>query len=97
MNGFLAEENVSSIADVIGWFQEAIAHFYPDSTYAKNLDPEVQSRAERRLFRPPTTGAQVTCPHCGAPHPNPGRMEEIFCFVCSRCGSAVEVAPPKVQ
>ena len=95
MNGFLAEENVSSIADVIGWFQEAIAHFYPDSTYAKNLDPEVHSRAERRLFRPPTTGAQVTCPHCGAPHSNPGRMEEIFFFVCSRCGLAVEVAPPK--
>ena len=29
MNGYLAEENVPSMADVIPWFQEAIAHFLP--------------------------------------------------------------------
>jgi hypothetical protein len=31
VNGYEAEENVRSIADVIPWFQEAIAHFYPNS------------------------------------------------------------------
>jgi hypothetical protein len=31
MNGFLVEENVSSIADIVPWLQEAIAHFYPVS------------------------------------------------------------------
>ena len=31
VNGYEAEENVQSIADVIPWFQEAIAHFYPNS------------------------------------------------------------------
>jgi hypothetical protein len=33
MNGFLAEEIVSSVADVLPWLQEAIAHFYPTSIY----------------------------------------------------------------
>jgi len=41
MNGYLAEENVRSVADVVAWLQEAIAHFYPSSTYAKALDEEV--------------------------------------------------------
>ena len=34
MNGFMAEENVASIAEIVPWLQEAIAHFYPVSTYA---------------------------------------------------------------
>jgi hypothetical protein len=34
MNGFMAEENVASIAEIVPWLQEAIAHFYPASTYA---------------------------------------------------------------
>jgi hypothetical protein len=33
-NGFMAEENVASIAEIVPWLQEAIAHFYPASTYA---------------------------------------------------------------
>jgi hypothetical protein len=32
MNGYLAEATVRSVADIIVWLQEAIAHFYPDST-----------------------------------------------------------------
>ena len=97
MNGFLAEENVSSIADVIGWFQEAIAHFYPNSTYAKGLDPKVHSRMARRLFRSPIFGARVTCPHCGASNANPERMEEVLCFVCLHCGTPVQIGPPQIQ
>jgi hypothetical protein len=31
MNGFLAEEVVNSVADILPWLQEAIAHFYPGS------------------------------------------------------------------
>ena len=51
----------------------------------------------RQIFAPPRTGARVTCPHCGAPSPNLGRMEEIIAFVCSHCGAGVEVEPPKIQ
>jgi len=35
MNGCLAEENVSSVAEILPWLQEAIAHFYPTSTYGR--------------------------------------------------------------
>ena len=62
INGYPAEENFLSMADIVPWLQEAIAHFYPDSTYAKSLDPQIRERAVRRLFRPPTSGAQVICP-----------------------------------
>jgi hypothetical protein len=95
MNGFLAEENVSSVADIIPWLREAIAHFYPDSTYAASLDPELKQRASQRLFHPPRIGATVICPHCGAAHASP--MDEVFAFVCPRCGNSVQVEPPKVQ
>jgi hypothetical protein len=97
MNGFLAEETVSSTADVVPWLQEAIAHFYPNSSYAASLPAEVRERAAKRLFLPPTTGAQVICPHCGAPHAAPPGMEEPMQFVCVHCGNSVEVASPKVQ
>ena len=96
MNGYLAEENVQSMAEVVPWFQEAIAHFYPDSTYAKGLDPAIKVRAAHRLFQPPTTGARVTCPHCGALNPTHGSMEYVL-FVCFRCGAKVEIEPPKVN
>jgi hypothetical protein len=72
MNGYLAEENVNSVAQLLPWLQEAIAHFYPDSAYARSLDREVLERAMRRIFLPPRAGAQVRCPHCGAPYANPG-------------------------
>jgi DNA-directed RNA polymerase subunit RPC12/RpoP len=97
MNGYLAEATVRSVADIIVWLQGAIAHFYPDSTYAHGLEPELKERAAHQIFFPPTMGAQVTCPHCGAPNPNHARTEEIIYFVCSRCGAAVEVKPPRVQ
>jgi len=46
---------------------EAIARFYPGSSYADSLSSELRERAKQRLFQPPTIGAQVICPHCGAP------------------------------
>jgi hypothetical protein len=97
VNGYLAEAIVPSVADILPWLQEAIAHFYPESTYAKGLSAEVKARAACRIFLPPTTGARVTCPHCGAPNPNHSGMEEIFSFICSHCGAAVQVKPPKIQ
>ena len=72
MNGYLAEENISSTGDIVSWLQEAIAHFYPHSTYAKSLGPQTRERAARR----PISGAQVRCPDCGAPHAAPAGMEE---------------------
>ena|SRR5579863_9410905 len=50
MNGYLAEENVRTVDEIVPWLQEAIAHFYPHSTYAASLDPELTSRAATRLF-----------------------------------------------
>ena len=94
MNGFLAEEFMPSIAEVQPWLQEAIAHFYPDSTYAKTLDPELRERASRRLFTPPRTGAMAIPPQCGAP--NASMMDELIAFVCRHCGAPVEVKAPKV-
>ena len=38
MNGYLAGENVSSVSEILPWLQEAIAHFYPESTYTNSLD-----------------------------------------------------------
>ena len=97
MNGFLSEEAVPSVADIVPWLQEAIAHFFPASTYAKSLSPEVRARGAKRLFRPPRTGAQVTCPHCGASNANPAGMDETFIFICSHCGASVEPPQRKVQ
>src|SRR6478672_7152348 len=64
LNGFLTETNVSLVADIVPWLQGAIAHFYPDSTYAKGLPIELRDRARLQVFAPPMVGAQVTCPHC---------------------------------
>ena len=96
INGYLAEENVKSVPDIIPWLQEAIAHFYPQSEYAASLDAEVRIRAARRVFCPPRTGARAVCPHCGAPHASPG-LDELIAFHCPRCGNFVEVEPPKLQ
>jgi hypothetical protein len=97
MNGYLAEENIKTVAEIVPWMQEAIGHFYPESSYASSLSPETMKRARQRLFRPPKVGAQVICPHCGAPHPSPLGMDELFAFVCHRCGNSVEVPRPTVQ
>jgi hypothetical protein len=96
MNGYLAEESVGSIADILPWLQEAIAHFYPTSTYASALDADIRDRAARRIFSPPRIGAQVFCPHCGAPNAAPG-MGRVFVFYCARCGNSVEVEEPKIN
>jgi len=95
MNGYLAEENMRTVDEVVPWLQEAIAHFYPNSTYAASLDPELRSRAAKRLFRPPKIGATAICPHCGAP--NASMMDELIAYVCLRCGEAVKVEAPRVQ
>ena len=96
MNGYPAEENVSSVADILLWLQEAIAHFYPTSTYASTLDPDLRERAARRIFTPPRVGAQVFCPHCGAKNAAP-EMDEVFIFYCARCGNSVKLGKPTVN
>jgi hypothetical protein len=96
MNGFLTEENLKSVSDIIPWLQEAIAHFYPQSGYAASLDAELRTRAARRVFSPPHARARAICPHCGAPHASPG-LDELIAFTCPRCGNFVEVEPPKIQ
>jgi hypothetical protein len=96
MNGYDAEESVQSVAEIVPWLQEAIAHFYPTSTYAESLPAEVKERAARAVFRKPQVGAREICPYCGAANARLP-MDEVFAFVCARCGKSVEVAPPKVQ
>ena len=95
-NGYEAEEIVSSASEILPWLQEAIAHFYPDSSYAVSLDPAITEGAKSRLFRPPRTGARAICPHCGAPNANT-LFDELFAFVCARCGASVTIDPPKIQ
>jgi len=97
MNGYLAQDTVASAAEIVPWLQEAIAHFYPHSTYAKSLDPSVVERSASRLFQTPRIGAQVRCPYCGAPHASPVASDQLLAFTCHHCGAAVEVPPPKVQ
>ena len=67
INGFLAEATVASIAEIIPWVQEAIAHFYPDSDYAAPLDPEIKQRASQRVFHPPRIDATVIVPIAALP------------------------------
>lgn len=45
MNGYLAEETVPLVFEIVPWLQEAIAHFYPDSEYAKSLEAEIRERS----------------------------------------------------
>jgi hypothetical protein len=53
IGGYIAEEAVESVAGVIPWLQEAIAHFYPTSSYARGLSADIGVRAARRVFTPP--------------------------------------------
>jgi len=96
-NGYLAEETVPSVDEILPWLQDAIAHFYAESTYAASLDPENRERSSKLLFRPPESGMQVRCPHCGAPHAAPPGMTTLFAFICHHCGNSVEVPPQRVQ
>jgi hypothetical protein len=95
-NGYEAEENVSAASEILPWLQEAITHFYRESSYAASLDPAIAERAKSRLFRPPRNGARAICPHCGAPNANT-LFDELLAFVCARCGASVMIDPPKIQ
>jgi hypothetical protein len=97
MNGYLAEETVRTVAEIVPWLQEAITHFYPGSSYARSLNPEVRERAKQRLFQPPMIGVQIICPHCGAPYATPPGMDELFALVCHHCGNPVQVPKAPVQ
>jgi hypothetical protein len=35
VNGFVAEETIALAAGIGPWLQQAVAHFYPDSIYAR--------------------------------------------------------------
>jgi hypothetical protein len=97
VNGFVAEETFALVAGILPWLQQAIAHFYPESSYARTLDPEVKQLALQRLFRPSRIGMRVDCPHCGAPNVSRSGIEELFAFICSHCGESVSVEPRPVQ
>jgi hypothetical protein len=56
VNGFLAEETVQFVADIVPWLQEAIAHFCPTSSYAASMESEIRERAAKRLFQRPKSG-----------------------------------------
>jgi hypothetical protein len=42
-DGYLVEETVGTVAEIVPWLQEAIAHFYPESSYARSLSPELSA------------------------------------------------------
>jgi hypothetical protein len=96
MSGYLAEENLTSTAEILPCVREAITHFFPTSTYASSIQPEVRERGAKMIFRPARVGATVTCPHCGAPNASPG-FDKLMIFYCARCGNSVEVKEPPVN
>jgi DNA-directed RNA polymerase subunit RPC12/RpoP len=96
VKGFVAEETFANAAGIGPWLQQAIAHFYLDSAYARTLDEKVRQLAAQRLFRSPTASHSVRCPHCGAPNAAARQMEEQFAFICSHCGAPVAVEPREV-
>ena len=96
MSGYLAEETLTSTAEIIPWLQEAITHFFPTSAYASTLDAEVRQRGANRIFRPARVGATVVCPNCGAPNASPG-FDKLMIFYCALCGNSVEVKEPPVN
>jgi DNA-directed RNA polymerase subunit RPC12/RpoP len=95
MNGFLAEEVVPSAGEILPWLQEAIAHFFAESTYAASLSAEVRDRGARQMFLPPQMRQSIKCPRCG--EMNSTMMDETFAFVCQHCGGSVTLKPPNVQ
>lgn len=97
MNGFVTEETFTNAAGILPSLQEAIAHFYPDSTYAKSLNDEVRHLTAQRLFRKPRVGMLVQCPHCGASHAASPAMEELIQFICAHYGENVSIEPPRIH
>jgi hypothetical protein len=73
--GYVAEENLRSVAEILPWLQEAIAHFYPESSYPASLSPEIRESASTRLFRPPKIGARATV--FDGPGPDAPRFVEV--------------------
>src|SRR5690242_5699559 len=59
VNGYVAQEGVPAAVEILPWLQEAIAHFYPGSTYTKSLPDELLERGRKRMFTPPLVGAEV--------------------------------------
>ena len=53
LNGFLAETNVTLVANILPWLQEAIAHFYP-CQYRSEREP-----AKRRKRGPSSVGQDI--------------------------------------
>jgi hypothetical protein len=96
MSAYLAEENLASAAEILPWFQEAIAHFFPTSTDASSLDAEIREREAMRIFRPPRVGATAICPHCGAPNAS-SNFDKLLIFHCARYGNSLEVKEPPVN
>ena len=88
MNGFVAEEIVRDVSEIAPWFQEAIAHFYPTSTYAQSLSFELRQRAAVRVFVAPHNRARAICPHCGTA--NTLVTDETLIYICPHCGDSGE-------
>jgi len=56
VDGFLAEETVRSVSEIVPWLEEAIAHLFAASSYVQSLSPEVHKRAaiaSFTLLKPP--------------------------------------------
>ena len=56
VNGFLAEENVKSLAEVVLWFRKRLPSSIRNFAYARSLGRDVIERAKRRVFQPPQAG-----------------------------------------
>jgi hypothetical protein len=87
VNGDVAAETVSTASEIAPWLQEAIAHFYPASTYADSLSPEVRERAAARQFLAPQRAARVNAslraPACGDRN---GGADRILAFAMRQLG-----------
>src|SRR6516165_12643456 len=59
VNGFVAEETFALVAGIGPWLQQAIAHFYPDSAYARALD---QSETDGHAAPLPDASGRHACP-----------------------------------
>ena len=96
MNGYQAEENVRSVAEIIPWLQEAIR-------------PLLSAIGICSLARRRTQGTRCATPFPTAPHrsqsdlsalrsaPAAPEFDELLAFVCAHCGNSVQVERPKIQ
>lgn len=62
MIGDAPETNVPLVAGILPWLEEASAHFYPDSTYARDLPMEIRDRGRCQTLSRPWWGGQGTSP-----------------------------------